>query len=457
LRDKYFQATNGRYVFNNLLRRGVIFGRHDLVQDAPISRLDLLVCRNTIMYLNAETQGRVLARLHFALSDEGFIFLGRAEMLLTHTDLFTPLNSRHRIFVKVPRANLRDRLLVLAEAGNQEARNHLARYVTLRELALEASPLAQIVVDRGGNLTLANEAARTLLGIDPKDLGRSFRDLEARYRPVAFREYIQQAEADRGPVTVGNVEHALPDGAMKYLDVRITPLVDNGGDARGFSITFLDVTRTTELQSDLHRSSQDLETAYEELQSTNEELETSNEELQSTVEELETTNEELQSSNEELETMNEELQSTNEELQAINEQLRGRTEELRRAKSFLESVLSSLSLGVVVVDGHLAIREWNHKAEDLWGLRSDEVEGQSLLHLDIGLPVEKLKEPMRACLDGAGERQEIVLEATNRRGQALRCRISFSPLLGLDSKKREGVILLMDEKGRSLPGRKSSG
>src|SRR5581483_9237950 len=106
LLKKYFEESNGRYIFRNDLRRAVIFGRHDLIQDAPISRLDLLVCRNSLMYFNAETQGRVLSRFHFALSDNGFLFLGKAEMLLTRANLFTPVNLKFRIFSKVPQVTL---------------------------------------------------------------------------------------------------------------------------------------------------------------------------------------------------------------------------------------------------------------------------------------------------------------------------------------------------------------
>ena len=84
LLERYFEPTGGRYVFRKDLRRSVIFGRNDLVQDAPISRIDLLVCRNTLMYFNAETQARILARFHFALADGGVLFLGKAEMLLSH-------------------------------------------------------------------------------------------------------------------------------------------------------------------------------------------------------------------------------------------------------------------------------------------------------------------------------------------------------------------------------------
>jgi two-component system CheB/CheR fusion protein len=101
LREKYFEGDGGRRTFRPELRRQVVFGRHDLVQDSPISRLDLLTCRNTLMYFNSETQGKILARFHFALNPSGYLFVGRAEMLLTRAQLFTPLDLKARIFQKV--------------------------------------------------------------------------------------------------------------------------------------------------------------------------------------------------------------------------------------------------------------------------------------------------------------------------------------------------------------------
>ena len=231
---------------------------------------------------------------------------------------------------------------------------------------------------------------------------------------------------------------------MQYLDVHFNPFEESNSEILGVSISFVDVSRYHELQQELQRSNQELETTNEELQSSNEELETTNEELQSTNEELETTNEELQSTNEELETMNEELQSTNEELQTINEELRQRTAELDHSNAFLNSILASLQAGVVVVNTQFNILTWNDEAENMWGLRFDEVKGQSLLSLDIGLPVEQLSEPIRNSLANIGDRQGMLVEAINRRGRTINCRLSFNPLIG-SKKERLGVILLMEE------------
>jgi two-component system, chemotaxis family, CheB/CheR fusion protein len=112
LLDKCFQISEGFYILRPELRRSMLLGRHNLVQDASISQLDLLLCRNTLMYFNAETQGKILARFHFGLKDTGYLFLGRAELLLNHSSLFTPVDLKCRIFSKLPKANMRGKLPV---------------------------------------------------------------------------------------------------------------------------------------------------------------------------------------------------------------------------------------------------------------------------------------------------------------------------------------------------------
>jgi two-component system, chemotaxis family, CheB/CheR fusion protein len=441
--ERYFELMGARYIFRSELRRSLIFGRHDLVQDAPISRLDLLVCRNTLMYFTAETQARVLARLHFALNDSGFLFLGKAEMLLTHTNLFTPVDLRHRLFTKVPKVSLRDRLMVVSQAGHPEAGNHLGRQIRMLEMVNDAMPGAEIVIDSTGQVVLTNERARTWFRINTRDVGRPLQDLEVSYRPLELRSLLDQAYGERRQITVSNIERRNGDAELQYMDLCVTPLLENDHGILGASIIFTDVTRFHLLQEELERSRQELETAYEELQSTNEELETTNEELQSTVEELETTNEELQSSNEELETMNEELESTNSELQAINGELRQRTDEVEQVNAFMESVLGGLQLGVVVVDADLRVKMWYGRSEDLWGLRASEVYDQPLMALDIGLPLSGVRGLVRSTLS-EGTSHETVLDATNRRGRTIRCRVVASAS-GVSENGSPNVVLLMEE------------
>ena len=458
LLPKYFERSGTNYVFRKDLRRNVIFGRHDLVHSAPISHIDLLVCRNTIMYLNSETQARVLARLHFALEDHGILFLGKAEMLLSHNQLFSPLDPKQRIFAKVTKDSLRDRVSIINEGGGYEPVKAPIGDRHLRELAADAVPAAVVVVQSSGTVALANAEARRLFGVTADDIGRPFQDLEISYRPAELRSALEQAQKEQRPIVLEHVPWPEGPESVDCLDIHLVPVSDSDGTTLGVAFTFIDVSLTQRLHEELERSNRDLETAYEELQSTNEELETTNEELQSTIEELETTNEELQSTIEELETTNEELQSTNEELetmnsglhstneefQTISDELRLRTGELDEMNDFLEALLTSQRGGLVVIDPDMRISVWNGHSTELWGLRSDEAPGQHFLNLDIGLPVDELRQPLKAVLSGDSPEETMVLAATNRRGRELSCQVTLTPLVNRDGSVR-GAIVLMQE------------
>ncbi len=443
-RRKYFRPSNGQYTFNAELRRAVVFGKHDLLRDAPISNLDLLVCRNTLMYFNADTQRRVLSLFHFALGRMGYLFLGKAEILLTHTNLFTPVHLKYRIFSKVPGINHRDRGFLLGPVGNGVAADVLTASLRLRDSAFEMAPFPHLLVDTMGALVQANASARSTFGINSDDLGRQLFELEVSRRPLDLRSRIEEAGHTLKPVFVPRVRHDLPDGRPAFFDVQVVPVFNHGERLVGFSVMFNDVTAYGELQDELNRSKEELETAYEELQSANEELETTNEELQSSNEELETTNEELQSSNEELETMNEELQSANEELETANEQLRQRSDELASLTSFQDSILWGLRLAVVVVEQNGAVKIWNREAEDMWGLRSEETRGQFFLSLDIGLPLDQVRPLLRRVLNGESSMESGVFAAVNRRGRRVQCRIHCTPLLDVH-RSIQGAIIVMEE------------
>jgi two-component system CheB/CheR fusion protein len=439
--DRYFDNNGQRYVFGKDLRRSVIFGRNDLVRDAPISRIDLLVCRNTLMYFNAETQARILSRLHFALAPNGMLFLGKAEMLLSHGNLFHPIDPKRRVFRKAqPTISGNGGALSELEHSDPSERLGLDR---LREEAFLATAAAQVVVTSDGLVAAVSRQAEALLRVTARDIGRPFRDLEFSYRPVELRAHVEQAQLERRTVLIPDVEWAGGSPDVVYFEIRVTPLVD-AGSLLGVLITFDDVSAARGLRNELEQAHGELETAYEELQSTNEELETTNEELQSTVEELETTNEELQSTNEELETMNEELQSTNDELQVINDELRDRTLVLDEANTYLGSVLSSVRSGVAVVDRDLRVHLWNRKAEDLWGLRAEEAIGHHVLNLDIGLPVERLRPLLRLALTNTKDELEMATPAINRRGRQITVRVMCSPLRR-DGSEPTGAIMVMDE------------
>jgi two-component system CheB/CheR fusion protein len=456
LRTKYFERADQRMAFRKDLRRTVIFGRNNLVADAPISRLDLLICRNTLMYFTAETQGRILRHFHFALRADGLLMLGKSEMMVSHRDLFAPVDLNRRIFHKIARpASLQARVGNLANGAEPIVLPLDEDERASRDSALEVGPLAHIIVSRSGQLTFANLPARALFGIGLEDLGKPFRDSELSYRPTDLRTPVDEAIRERRRIAVGEIHYKPAKGDERTLDVSVVPLLPNGGTPHGVSIIFEDVSRYARLRQELEGNRRDLELAYEELQSTIDELETTNEELQSANEELQTTNEELQSTNEELETMNEELQSTNEELETINDELRDRTSELNRINEFLEAILTSLGIGVAVVDRQQRVQIWNSRAEDLWGVRPDEAVDHHLLSLDIGLPTEQLAGPLRSVLGGSSDRESAVVEAVNRRGRSIECETTILPLVapsGDGDGVRGAIILMRDGPGSDQDG-----
>jgi two-component system, chemotaxis family, CheB/CheR fusion protein len=444
-RERYFELVAGRYQFTPELRRSVIFGRNDLTRDAPISRIDLLLCRNTLMYFNAETQSRIVNRLAFAMRPSGVLFLGKAEMLLNQSSVFDPVDLKRRFFRRV-RSDVAEGAgfgqpwrpgsgALLSDSASQ-----------LRNEIILTNPIPQLAVSADGRLALVNQRAQGLLGLSERDLGRPFQDLEVSYRPLELRAQLAAVVEGRAPLSMHEVEWRRIGSDSTYLDVHIVPLLDSAGEVLGASLSFTDVTRFRQLRVEVESANRQLETAYEELQSTNEELETTNEELQSTVEELETTNEELQSTNEELETMNEELQSANDELQLTNEELRDRTLEISELNGFMQSILSSLEAAVVVLDRDLVVQVWSRQAHDMWGLRQDEAIGHHLLNLDSGLPTAQLHPWLRTVITG---QQPAVLgqrvQAVNRRGRIVDLRITVTALQGDAVAEPTGALLLMED------------
>ena len=344
-------------------------------------------------------------------------------------------HPKQRIFAKVTKASRRDRGQVVSEGGGHDTLEHSAGYRRIREVAADAVPAAMVVVHTSGTVALINATARRLFGLSDSDIGRAFQDLEISDRPAELRSAVEQVQKEARPLVLAQV--AWKAGPVGFLDIHLVPLADASGRSLGVALTFIDASLARRFQDDLEHSNRDLETAYELLQSTNEEFETTNAELQSTIEELEKTNAEL-------EAMKAELHSIHEELQANADELRLRTGELAEVNEFLESLLTSQRGGFVAVDRELRILVWNDRSAELWGVRPDEAPGRHFLNLEIGLPVEDLREPMMAVLAGDSDQETVDLSATSRRGREIRCRVSLTPLLGRDRDVR-GVIVVVEE------------
>jgi two-component system CheB/CheR fusion protein len=255
------------------------------------------------------------------------------------------------------------------------------------------------LVGADGRLLVANRQAGELFGIDGKDVGRPLRDLEVSYRPVEFHSPLEEVLSSKEPVEIRDVAWRTRDGKPLALNVRLTRLGAADGDG-AVAVAFADMSETNQLQQDLETSNQELETAMEE------------------------------------------LQSTNEELQTVNQELHERTAELGDTNSFMSSILGSVRVGVVVLDENLRVQVWSPRAQDLWGLRADEVVVQSLMSLEIGLPLDPVRELIRRTLPREHGHEVIEVDAANRRGRGIQVRITCSRL---QPEGGNGVILLMED------------
>ncbi|WP_017720002.1 PAS domain S-box protein [Kamptonema formosum] len=370
LRDRYFKRAASGHTFRHDLRRALIFGCHDFLEDAPLAHIDLLVCRNLPDFISTSTCARLLQRFHFALTDTGVLFLGKpkpplAQILAANTNLFTPSHLKAGIFAKVPHADRRE--LPRLRVPTPETSNLLLGDLYLLKQAFDSLPIAQIVVDVRENLAMANPPALALLGLNEKDVGRPFYQLEGRHGGLSLhrmelRSRILQACAERRPVVISHVEFSQGDKKSWQLDIQVSPLLDGSGNILGAGITFSDVTRYRDLQRQLQSTNQELETAYQALQATNEELELANDELHSTNEELESTNEALLVSNEYLGSVNQELYASNEELQSLNQQLVASYSSLEAESRRYQELFDFAPDGYLITDSSGAILEANRAA-----------------------------------------------------------------------------------------------
>jgi two-component system CheB/CheR fusion protein len=369
VREKYFTGEGESQRVNRDLRRLVIFGKSDAIHDAPISRISVLLCRNLLIYFDSATQLHVLKRFHYALNPNGVLFLGKAESLLLHSDLFTPLHTKWRIFKKVQSADERPPHAPLnlrfAELAKNRAREELLILKEYYQSILETVGQSIVLLDKDGKVNSANPATAKVWQLDaPLAEGTPIaQSAIVRQCPELIRK-IEDAGQRR---TAFTFECKLADDIGEIvLSIRVRPIFADDSSLVGTIIYTEDVTPREHLQSTVA----ELENTSKELQSANEELETTNEELQSTNEELETMNEELQSTNVELETTNEELQSLNEELETMNEELQVRTEEMDNLNARYVETLERMPFPVMLLNEQLKIEFWNTLAMKLFGFKA---------------------------------------------------------------------------------------
>ena len=413
-RKRWFIQEGGGWSVRKEIRRSVVFGVNNLVDDAPISRLDLLLCRNVFIYLDTQLQKRVLTRFHYGLRRHGVLVLGRSELIPFAARIYEPLDLASRIYRKDGRRQSGAWKEEVAGAAPEVPSPALeAALVALPPLyrdVLHSLPLPVVATGLDGTILFWNAAAGALWSRSESEAtGKKLGSLNL--AGLSGDQLVEQGKA----VREGRVEQAQGVGSFtrqgseggQRLRVAIVPLRESAEKVAGLLYTFHDVTELDDAETTLRKVSderqsalEELRTSNEEMQSSNEELETTNEELQSSNEELQTTNEELQSTNEELETTNEELQSTNAELDATNRELAHRTDEMNRLSFYQRTIIRSLSAAVIVLDAASRITLWNLAAERLLGLTESEALGQVLWTLHVPALARTVLQRVRKSLAG---------------------------------------------------------
>jgi two-component system, chemotaxis family, CheB/CheR fusion protein len=386
-RTRFFARTDVGYRITAPLRQMVTFGEHDLSRNGPFPRIDLVVCRNVLIYFNVELQNLVLNNFAFALQPDGYLFLGRSEGVHSSQANYTVINKKWKIYqwtgTEIPRPISHDiskalpapgrlGLVVrpITNPGSPDATgaipNELVQLRHANQLLLRFLPMGIIVIDRHYRLLTANAAVRHLLGIT--EMGEVVDFLHA-VRGIPYdvvRSAIDTVFRDKTTVSLPEVElDAQMGGTGDFVSMIITAMEPQSSLPELVAISVLNITESaltrrrlettqaeqarllTELHTvnrQLHERNRDLVDSNDALQAANEELVLTQEELQASIEEFETTNEELQAANEELETINEETQAINEELQTTNLELSARTLELQVTTTRLREEQEQLRL-----------------------------------------------------------------------------------------------------------------
>jgi len=417
---RFFVEEKGRYRVIKRLRQMTVFAVQNLIGDPPFSNLDLISCRNLMIYLDNTVQSQVMDIARFALVKDGYLFLGTSESLGRHQEYFEPVAAPERIFRKLdhPVRPGQGRLPIQFQTGPRRdpARRPRGRAEdeaggwsdTLRRGILKAAVPPGVVIDRRQEIQFVHGDVSPFLALPPGEPARQL----LQYLPDANRPKMRVSlnRAIHGGDVVSDVLVGLrKEGAVRDVRFTVRPLLVNEESDGHFLVTFEEEPvragggaptppASEEERSALSQLEYELSATREDLQSTIEELESSNEELKASNEEVMSMNEELQSTNEELETSREELQSLNEELSTVNNQLEDKVSELQGTNDDLTNLLSSTDVATVFLDTDLCIRRFTPATTRLLNVRDADV-GRPLSDLSATTDDPGLLTDARAVLE----------------------------------------------------------
>ena len=407
--SRFFTQEDRGYRLRKEIREMVIFAPQDLIMDPPFTRLDILSCRNLLIYLTPDVQKKLIPLFHYSLTPGGILFLGSAETTGTPSGLFTPLHAKARIFQKndSPLSPVPVEFPSSFSAGpvtGVETRPPVKLPVSLQAVAdqlilQQYAPPAVLTNDKGDILYICGRTGKYLEPAAGKanwnifamareglryELARAFQKVQRQKKNKAVTiQGIQLADADSGPYVTLTVERLDEPGPLQGMVMLVfaeaaAPAATPAAATGRRSCTQIKSARLAELEQEILRIRDETRTTQEEMQTSQEELRSANEELQST-------NEELQSTNEELTTSKEEMQSLNEELQTVNAELQAKVDELSRASSDMKNLLDSTDIATLFLDKDLNVRRFTALATKII----------KLIPSDVGRPITDLTSELR--------------------------------------------------------------
>ncbi len=466
--QRFFVPRQGGYQVSRRLRDMVVFATQNVTKDPPFSRLDLVSCRNLLIYFQPVLQKKVLRIFHYALNPEGFLLLGTSETVGDSPELFTLVDRKAKVYRKKNMPSSATFDVTFGEAPPRGGESAMRASSETKPMANVQQLADRRILERIGppgvvineNFEVLQFRGKTGPYLEPLP-GTASLNLLKLARPelmTDLRGAIHRALETNAPVSVRGLT-VKGDGPRRTLDLEVLPIVEPETRGRCLVVLFVDVgeaaspealsqsdDRGPDVDPRIQELERELGATKEYLQSTIEELETANEELKSANEELQSANEELQSTNEELETSKEELQSTNEELTTVNDELHSRMGELSQSNDDLQNLLGVIDAPVVIVGLDLRIRRFTQGAERLLNLIQADL-GRPVAHLSWFMPAGAIERMITRAIEHLTLEHEELTAASGRR-----YRVSAVPYKTADHVIK-GAVLTFVELPFELPAK----
>ena len=433
--DRFFIKEGDRYRVRDQLREMVVFAEHNFLSDPPFSNLDLISCRNVLIYLNRELREEILPMFHYALNDHGLLFLGSSENIGEFSDLYEPIDKENRIFRQKGDSQARNHdFSIFSFSSDRSTYSKPEREKTrqgpdVEEMAetsiMDNYTYPSLLVDGEYNILFFHGDTDKYLSPPEGEANFNLLDMARGNLRHELHTTLAKARDKRKTVINENVRLKYGNGYHSF-DLVVEPIEEGANEREFLLVVFKDTSSVKDKmepkKSELDEEERDqriemlereLESTTKSLQKTVERLKISNEELQSSNEELQATNEELRSANEELETGKEEAQSTNEELTAVNEQLQNKVEELAQANNDIKNLLSSTGVATVFLDTDLKIRRFTPPAEKIFNIRESDI-GRPIEELTSTLNYEDLQKDAESVLETLEKKQKEIQDDRGR-------------------------------------------